>query len=286
MGGSIFISYRRDDSAPWAGRLYERLSRDYSKSQLFMDVDKIGPGADFVKVLGDQVASCDVFLCIVGKHWSDARNDRGERRLDDPGDFVRIEVESALKRNISTLPLLVDGARMPKAEDLPENMKSLARLNAIEISHARFESDVASLVKTIGKGTAKVGISGLWPTLNWSPSKQPRSTESKDQSTGSDAESEQQGYRTHLYGLAGAVSTFAASGLAGVACDLLGVNIFGRGGGPEAMRTGFILGPLVIGAFAFWQQISRVLTVSRNTFMKSALFSAVVLILVTLSTMR
>jgi hypothetical protein len=82
--GGIFISYRREDAAPWAGRLYERLAHEFPRNQLLMDVDAIEPGLDFVKVLDEQVSGCDVLLAIIGPTWVDARNDKGLRRLDTP----------------------------------------------------------------------------------------------------------------------------------------------------------------------------------------------------------
>ncbi len=151
MPTRIFISYRRDDAAAWAGRLHERLSRDISKSRLFMDVDNIAPGLDFVKVLDDQVAQCDVLLAVIGRGWLSATNRGGQRRLDDPDDFVRIEIESALKRDVRVIPILVDGAEMPAAGDLPETLAPLARRNALSLSHARFAGEVRTLIEDLSR---------------------------------------------------------------------------------------------------------------------------------------
>ena len=145
----IFISYRRDDTAPWAGRLYERLARDFPRDQLLMDVDAIEPGLDFVEVLDEHVAGCDALIVIIGPNWTDVRKKDGLRRLDDPDDFVRIEVGSALKRAVRVIPVLVDGAPMPRADELPEPLKPLARRNALEVSHARFGSDTQGLVEVL-----------------------------------------------------------------------------------------------------------------------------------------
>lgn len=114
MAGKIFISYRRDDSAAWAGRLYMALEKQFKKSQLFMDVDHIAPGLDFVKVLDEQVGQCDVLLAVIGKGWLEARNDKGERRLDDPKDFVRLEIESALRRDVRVIPYWSMGPGCPR----------------------------------------------------------------------------------------------------------------------------------------------------------------------------
>jgi len=95
MAGGIFVSYRRDDSRHAAGRLLDRLRQSYEPHQLFMDVDNVAPGLDFVKVIEEQVSACDVMLVVIGPNWLDARDKAGVRRLDDPGDFVRLEVEAA-----------------------------------------------------------------------------------------------------------------------------------------------------------------------------------------------
>src|SRR5216684_684258 len=98
MAGKIFISYRRGDDPGFSGRVFDRLQEAFSPDQLFMDVDNIAPGLDFVRVLHEQVAKCDVLLAIIGRGWIDAADPTGARRLDNPEDFVRIEIESALKQ--------------------------------------------------------------------------------------------------------------------------------------------------------------------------------------------
>ncbi len=150
MAGNIFISYRRDDAAAWAGRLHLALQKHFKPAQLFMDVDNIKPGADFVQALDDQIGKCDVLLAVIGKDWCDARNAGGQRRLDDPADFVRIEIESALKRDIRVVPVLVDNAVMPNAADLPDAMKALTRRQAVTVTHARFGSEIESLARNLG----------------------------------------------------------------------------------------------------------------------------------------
>ena len=145
----VFISYRREDTAPWAGRLYERLAHSFKRDEIFMDVDNIAPGLDFVEELDRQVGTCRALIVIIGKNWLDARNAKGERRLDNPQDFVRIELESALKRDVRIIPVLVDGATMPAPVDLPESLQRLARRNAMELTHVRFGSDVQQLEKTL-----------------------------------------------------------------------------------------------------------------------------------------
>ncbi len=146
----IFISYRRDDAPGSTGRLYDRLADSFPREALFMDVDAMVPGVDFVRELDEAVQDCDVLLAVIGRHWLDAAAPSGARRLDDPEDFVRIEVETALKQRIRVIPVLVDGAQMPAAEELPEPLKPLARRHAVEISHSRFASDADRLVRAFG----------------------------------------------------------------------------------------------------------------------------------------
>jgi hypothetical protein len=122
MAGKIFINYRRDDSPGTAGRLHDRLAQTFGRNNLFMDVDHIPAGVDFTEYLHSQVAVCDVFLAVIGPNWLDAKDDSGGRRFDNPDDFVTIEIAAALARNIRVIPVLVDGARTPKA-------RQTARLN-------------------------------------------------------------------------------------------------------------------------------------------------------------
>src|SRR5262245_15565931 len=138
MVARIFINYRRDDSTATAGRLHDRLAQSFGRNNLFMDVDHIPPGVDFVNHLNRQVAACDVFVAVIGPNWLDVGNEKGERRLDAPDNFVTIEIAAALVRDIRVIPVLVDGARMPKVGDLPESLKPLARRQAIDLRHTHF----------------------------------------------------------------------------------------------------------------------------------------------------
>jgi hypothetical protein len=97
MTGKVFISYRRDDSSGNAGRLHDRLQREFGHDLLFMDVDGIPLGANFVKVLGEEVAKCDALLAMIGPGWLDARDENGKRRLESPDDFVRIEIRDCIE---------------------------------------------------------------------------------------------------------------------------------------------------------------------------------------------
>ena len=145
----IFINYRRDDAPGVAGRLYDHLARKFSRGSLFIDVDAIKPGLDFVKQLDAQVSQCDAVLAIIGPHWLTAADSKGKRRLDDTHDYVRIEIASALKRDIPVIPVLIDGAEMPAEGDLPEDLASLARRHALELRHTRFASDADAVVTAL-----------------------------------------------------------------------------------------------------------------------------------------
>ena len=138
---AIFISYRRDDAEGEAGRLFDDLTAKFGADSIFMDVMDIKPGRDFRKVIDENVSSCGVLLAMIGKGWINATDEAGRRRLDDPQDFVRLETVSALKRDIPVIPVLVHGASMPLAEQLPEELKELAYRKAVELTHARWESE-------------------------------------------------------------------------------------------------------------------------------------------------
>jgi hypothetical protein len=109
-----------------------------------MDVDNIPPGLDFLRVVHERLGQCDIVLTVIGKGWLDARP-----RLDDPQDFVRIEIETSLNQEKRVIPVLVDEARMPRADELPEAIRPLARLNAVRLRHERFRADTQGLIKTL-----------------------------------------------------------------------------------------------------------------------------------------
>jgi hypothetical protein len=161
MAGKIFINYRRDDSIGMAGRLHDRLVQTFGRDKLFMDVDHIPAGADFVAHLNNQVAECDVVLAIIGPNWLRAKDKAGQRRLHQPDDFVAIEIAAALARDTLVIPVLVDAARMPKESDLPDTLKPLARRQAVEVRHAHFGHDAEALIarmrKALGQEAAGPG---------------------------------------------------------------------------------------------------------------------------------
>lgn len=148
-GGGIFLSYRRQESGHVAGRLYDRLADRFGSERVFIDVDAINPGVDFVQAISRAVETCAVLLAVIGPHWLDATDDRGRRRLDDPDDVVRVEIEAALTRDVRVIPILVDSAIMPDRQELPEGLKSLVRHNALIVRHETFRSDAERLVAAI-----------------------------------------------------------------------------------------------------------------------------------------
>ena len=151
MAQKIFISYRRDDSAGYAGRLYDRLVNHFGADRVFMDVAGIEPGVDFVEAIEKAVGSCSAFIVLIGRQWLAVTDAKGHRRLDDPSDFVRLEVFTALQRNIRVIPVLVQGATMPLTQDIPEALAKLARRNALEISDVRWDYDVGRLIETLDR---------------------------------------------------------------------------------------------------------------------------------------
>jgi hypothetical protein len=158
MSGQIFISYRREDSAGWAGRLYDRLSSRFAADKIFMDVVDLAPGVDFVEALEESVGACDVLIAVIGQRWLSGSDEAGNRRLDKPEDFVRIEVATALKRGIRVIPVLVDGAGMPPSGELPEDLKALARRHALEASHTRFSADAERLIGAVEQVLERVRV--------------------------------------------------------------------------------------------------------------------------------
>ena len=149
MSRAIFISYRRSDSEGEAGRLSDVLSHRFSEQAVFMDVDAIQPGRDFRKAIEESVQACAVLLTIIGPHWLNAQNAAGERRLDEVNDYVRLEIAAALRRDIPVIPVLVRGGRMPQAEQMPKDLADLAYRNGVELTHARWKSDLRVLIQAL-----------------------------------------------------------------------------------------------------------------------------------------
>lgn len=147
----IFISYRRQESTKDARSLYERLRGEFGREGVFIDLEGLDYGVDFVESLGRQLEGCRVLLALIGPHWLTAKDARGRRRIDDENDFVRIEVRTALERGIRVVPVLIDGAPMPVTEELPADLQRLVRLQALDLDFKRFDQDVGRLVSVLRK---------------------------------------------------------------------------------------------------------------------------------------
>ena len=153
---AIFLSYRRDDSAGYAGRLGASLEDLLGPGAVFRDVDALEPGQDFVTAIESRVRSCNAFLAVIGREWLDARTKDGVRRLDDPGDYVRREIGAALARaGLPVIPVLVEGAEMPAAEQLPEELRALTRRHAIALRDDSWEHDVGRLATVLAKALGR-----------------------------------------------------------------------------------------------------------------------------------
>ena len=161
MAPKFFISYRRDDSAGYSGRVHDRLQREFGNNLLFMDVDSIPLGVNFSKVLVEEVAKCDVLLVVIGPGWLDARDEKGHRRLENSDDFVRIEIGTALKRGIPVIPILLEGTRVPKADRLPDDLKELALRNGLNVRHASFSEDMERLIRGLKGAQSQQGLASL-----------------------------------------------------------------------------------------------------------------------------
>ena len=147
--GGVFISYRRHEASHLAGRLYDRLAARFGDNQVFMDVDTIALGVDFAKVITQAVSTCEILLAVIGPGWLTAADEDGRRRLDDPDDLVRLEIAAALERDIRVIPILVEGAQMPRRQELPDDLASLARRNGLILRHESFRSDADRLIRAI-----------------------------------------------------------------------------------------------------------------------------------------
>lgn len=148
----IFISYRREDKRDFARVLYERLARHIEEQQIFMDVDSIELGLDFVEAINQRLAQCSLMLVVIGNQWLNCIDSSGRRRLDDPDDFVRLELQTALTRpDVRVIPILVDGAKAPVSTDLPESLRPLARRNALIMTHENFGADFTRLYGVVQK---------------------------------------------------------------------------------------------------------------------------------------
>jgi hypothetical protein len=143
---SIFISYRRQDTGGHVGRLADELGRRLRSTTVFFDVTAIPDGEDFITAIQEQIRKSDVVLIAIGRQWIDARDDQDRRRLDDPEDLVRLEIETALEAKVRIVPILIEDAAMPRADQLPGSIRKLHRLNARKLRNADWEPDIERLV--------------------------------------------------------------------------------------------------------------------------------------------
>ena len=149
--GRIFINYRREDSEAAAGRLHDKLAQTFGEDNVFFDTDDIPAGIDFVKVLRQQIEACDVFLAVIGRRWITAADAQGRPRLHDPNDFVRSEIGAALARDIPLIPVLVDGAPLPAAHQLPADIAPLIGRQKGDLRNSQFMTDAERLIGEIRK---------------------------------------------------------------------------------------------------------------------------------------
>jgi hypothetical protein len=153
----VFLSYRRDDAGPYARSLHLQLSQRIPDAPIFMDLDSIEPGLDFAEVIEDAVTSSAVLMALIGRQWATLTDQDGARRLDNPDDYVRFEVTTALERGVRVIPVLIDGAKPLRQQDLPAELHKLARLNVHKLSYDRYQDDADRLLDLIQRVLATVG---------------------------------------------------------------------------------------------------------------------------------
>ena len=155
-GPKVFITYRREETGAQAGRLYDAMVVRFGENNVFMDVD-MAPGVDFVERITEAVATCHVLIVVMGPNWATVKDENGRPRLADPEDFVRLEVEAALKRpEVTPIPVLVAGAKMPDREQVPQEIRAITRRNALELSDLRWRQDVGRLIGTLDELLAEM----------------------------------------------------------------------------------------------------------------------------------
>ena len=150
----VFISYRRSDAGPYARLLQIRFGQRLRGAPVFMDLDSIEAGDDFAEAIQAAVESCRVLIALIGPRWLTVSDAEGRPRLDDPDDYVRFEIRTALERRARVIPVLVDGATMPHRQQLPDDLARLARLNALPMSYDRYEYDESRLITITQKSLA------------------------------------------------------------------------------------------------------------------------------------
>tara|TARA_Y100000052_G_scaffold26906_1_gene32882 strand:+ start:3708 stop:4586 length:879 start_codon:yes stop_codon:yes gene_type:complete len=155
MAGGVFISYRRSDSAAFSGRIADYFGYHQKDTHVFFDINGIEPGEDFAEKLRTQIESSEVVLAMIGETWLGACDTAGNRRLDDPGDFVRLELSTSLAMGARVIPVLLDRAQMPSAGDLPDDLKALANCNAQFVRAEAFQRDAEHLANFVADFLAR-----------------------------------------------------------------------------------------------------------------------------------
>jgi hypothetical protein len=151
LNRALFVCYRRDDTQDVTGRLHDRLAETYGFDRVFMDIDSVPLGIDFVDHVAAQISSCAAVVVMIGRQWLKVKDKRRRRRLDNDDDLVRVEIAAALQQKIPVIPVLVQDAEMPAADELPENIRPLARRNGISLSAIRWRTDVERLIKELDR---------------------------------------------------------------------------------------------------------------------------------------
>jgi len=154
----VFISYRRDDSSGYTGRLFDILTAQFGRENTYMDLDTIEGGDDFTAVIEDKINVSDVLVAVIGNRWLTITGEDGTRRLDNTHDFVRLEIAKALERGIRVIPVIVGGATMPQADDLPEDLRPLCERQAVEIRDSHFHSDAQQLIDVLHRHLQDLGV--------------------------------------------------------------------------------------------------------------------------------
>jgi TIR domain/Tetratricopeptide repeat len=156
-GQGIFLSYRREDAGPYARSLQLQLGQRIPDTTIFMDLDSIEAGLDFAEIIEEAVASSAVLVALIGRQWATLTDEEGARRLDNPDDFVRFEIKTALERGVRVIPVLLDGARPLRQQELPGDLRRLARLNAHKLSYDRYQDDADRLFDLIERVLTEAG---------------------------------------------------------------------------------------------------------------------------------
>jgi hypothetical protein len=162
--GSIFLSYRRADAPGYVRGLMSELRNIFGSKQVFLDMEDIEAGSDFPRIIDEAVSNCEVLLVIIGPNWLELRDEQGQRRIEAANDFVRLEISAALVRKIPIIPVLVENTKMPKAEELPDEIKLLSTLQMNLLAHDRWDDDIPRLINAIEKVTVEPQISRLYAT--------------------------------------------------------------------------------------------------------------------------